>query len=471
MRLSLSILPALISFVCLAHANDVGDYGADACVPDWEICEWQQPLIDLLLGIPGVDSICQQYDPLVTGPIVVTVTDTPRPVTATTTLFRASSQVIPHTSTLTKTILQSSQAVVTRLFSSTAIRKVALTPTVTDVEATTVTETDTVTDTSSTTLTDLVTQTATQVITQYTTTTATVTAGATTTSVAPAKRNTNGDLAQLELYGAEDLSEACSCLQSSTLYETVTLPQSTTTRTVILATTLSSSIAVIQTAAVTDVVINTSTADLTVVVTDTSTTISTATITVETTVSATVDQTVDVTETDTVTATATITDPFTTTLPVTVTATVTPTATCGVNLIQNPEFASTSLPPWTVALSGGFIQQYNSNCGVSSYCILFYGSSAGSFTLSQTIDTFAGESYTMSFDYHTWSTPQAGAAFTCHVNNSAETSWSIPLSVSTSSWASYTGTFVASSSSTTFTCTGSTTHEYILNLDAFDIQC
>jgi hypothetical protein len=97
--------------------------------------------------------------------------------------------------------------------------------------------------------------------------------------------------------------------------------------------------------------------------------------------------------------------------------------------------------------------------------------SSGSITLAQTVDTVAGVTYSVSFQYHTWAVSGSGTSLTCSVNNGAATSWSPSLSVSTTSWTPFSGSFVASGSQTTFTCITSSVSYLMLNLDAFDIQC
>ncbi|PTU23611.1 hypothetical protein P175DRAFT_0500172 [Aspergillus ochraceoroseus IBT 24754] len=445
------------------------DIDADVCPVD-DICELQSSLVDLMLEIPDIREFCQQLDPEdeSIAPVTVIVTELVHPSTTVDTIYHTFTRTVQKYVTTPVTVSKSIGITVTDTSSSIAVQTVDVTTQLTDVKTTTLTATQTFTNTVLATTTDTVVITDINTSTVYTTATVTVTAQATSNS---AKRDSKDVPEPLRQYSVQDLQEACSCLPVSTVSTTVTIPQPTQTRTVVIPTTVTETDTAAITSVVVDTIFHTATTDVITVITVSSTETITATTTIQTTVSTTVDQTVDITLTETATATITDNESATVTEAVTVTVTATPTATCGVNLIQNPVFQSLTLPPWTKTVTGTFNQMYNSNCGVSPYCLLIYGPGAGSFSLSQTIDTVAGQQYTMSFDYHTWAVPSAGTTFTCQVSNADSTTWSIPLSVSTSAWHTFSGTFVASGASTTFTCAGSTASSLVLNLSVFDIQC
>lgn len=439
-----------------------GDDDSDACLPDWEVCSKVQPVVDVLLGISDVKHICQQLDPDAVGPVTVTITDSPQAST-TTTVFQTVTNPVEVTSLVTKTITQSSQAIVTRRFSSSAVQSVRVTVPATALQTIPITSTQLITQTVTATLTNTATITTTKTATDLETATVTVTASA-VTKVMPQRKAARDASGLLASYPADELRDACWCLETATVSETVTLPTVTKTSTVTLATAVAVTSTITETADATAQVTGTATVDVTSVVTEVSVITTTATTTVQVTAVVTLDQEVDVTATATATVTAEETASVTTTEVATVTATVTPTATCGVNLIQNPNFDSLTLPPWTVTKTGAASQLYNSNCGISPYCLLDYSTGAGSVTLAQTVDTVAGVTYAVSFKYHVWSAPITGTSLTCSVNNSAGTSWSPSLSVSTSTWASFSGSFVASGSQTIFTCVGAATSSLWLNL-------
>jgi hypothetical protein len=107
---------------------------------------------------------------------------------------------------------------------------------------------------------------------------------------------------------------------------------------------------------------------------------------------------------------------------------------------------------------------------------MFYIPGDGSVTLSQVLTTVVGKTYTVSADYVTWISQTGNAdTLTCAVNNAAANSWPLDLSVATGApWHTFSGSFVATSTSTTFTCTAATASggSYLwVNMDLFSVMC
>lgn len=291
-------LPLSFGVTVLAQSTAVPD-PSDACLSDAEVCSRLQPLISLLLGNPGVTRICKQVDPEARGPVVVTVTDQPQAI-ATTTVQRTRSQSVRVTSRVTKTITQLSTATVTVRQSSTAIRSSRVTVPATAVQTIT-------TETIAYNIVPIV-------VTKFSTYTVTVTTTATEYSteyeaIPPIKRDEQaGGFGILSQYPTDQVRDACWCLETDTVTNTVALPTSTSTKTVIASTAI---VTVDQTTTQTidasTQVVATATADVLSVITQTSL----VTVTSTTTVSV----------YDTLTSSIAIASVSTLTKPVTVTAT------------------------------------------------------------------------------------------------------------------------------------------------------
>lgn len=446
----LAIISLFLSLGTLAAANVDGS--DDACLSEWEVCMPLKPLVDVLLGLSNVKQICQQVDPEALGPTTVTITDSLPASTITTTSYRTVASPVSQTSSVVAVVTQSSQAVVTKRFSSAAIQSVRVTATAIDTETVPVTETNTVTQTYQATVTQTSTLTTEDVTTETVTTTVTVTSAA--PPVPTNKRRSVDPPEELQSYSDEELLDACWCVEFDTVTATVTLPPTTQTQTIVIATTVPSSVAVIRTIDETDTIVGTSTVDLTTIITQLSTVTTTATSTESTTVYTAVDQTVDVTAFQTVTATATFVDEYiTVTVPATTTTTVTPAPT---NVLANPGFTGSTISPWTRTLNN-FYQNLDSSCGgliwTSSNCIYFSdftGTSVATFALTQTINTYVGQYYSVQFQYYFPYAVPSGSTFSC---TAGSTVFNIPTTV-IGSFQPFSGGFTATSSTTTFTCSG-----------------
>lgn len=148
-----------------------------------------------------------------------------------------------------------------------------------------------------------------------------------------------------------------------------------------------------------DVTISTTqstTFDVTDVLTVTST--SSLTVTVPTIVETTVTSTISVTNTDLVTTVVDVTATQTTSTTKTVTATA--TATCGANIVTNPNFDvnnAYSLSGWTTSGTGSMITHSTGSSIPATYVIWYGGSSPETYSLSQSLATYPGTTYTVSF--------------------------------------------------------------------------
>ncbi|EED13837.1 conserved hypothetical protein [Talaromyces stipitatus ATCC 10500] len=285
----------------------------DVCLPDWEVCSQVQPLVNILLGISDVTHICQQLDPEALGPATVTVTDSPQAST-TTTIFQTVTNPVEITSLVTRTVTQSSQAVVTNRFSSSAVQSVRVTVPATALQTIPSTAIRLSTKTVTSTQTNTATITSTKTATDLETTTVTVTA---TMLVFKKRDDVPGLLAS---YPASELRDACWCLETATVSETVALPTATRTSTVVLGTAIDVTHTITETVDATAKITGTATVDVTSVVIEVYTITATSTTTVQVASAVTFDQEVDVTATVTATVTTDATASITTTKISTVTA-------------------------------------------------------------------------------------------------------------------------------------------------------
>ncbi|EEA20121.1 hypothetical protein TMatcc_000097 [Talaromyces marneffei ATCC 18224] len=463
----LSDISLFLGLGALVAANVDGS--DDACLSEWQVCPPLKPLVDAMLGFSNIKEICQQIDPEARGPATVTITDSLPVATITTTSYRTVGSFVTRTSSVVAVVTQSSQAVVTNRFSSAAIQSVRVTATAIDTETVPITETNTVTQTQKATVTQTSTLTTEEVISQTVTTTVTVTSAS---PAVPTMKRRGVDLPEmLQSYSDEDLLEACWCVEFDTVTVTTTLPPTTQTQTIVIASTVPSSVAVIRTIDETDTIVGTTTVDLTTIITQLSTVTTTATLTEQTTVYATVDQTADVTDFQTVTATATFVDEYlTVTVPATATTTVTPAPT---NVLGNAGFTGGTISPWTRTLNY-FYQNLDSTCNgmiyTSSNCIYFSdftGGSVGTFTLTQTINTYVGQYYSVQFQYMFPYAVPSMSTFKC---TAGSTTFPIPTNI-IGSFQPVSGGFTATASTTTFTCSGqATANNLYIFFYGFDIR-
>lgn len=466
----LSGISLFLGLGALAAANVDGS--DDACLSEWKFCPPLKPLVDALLGLSNVKQICQQIDPEALGPTTVTITNSLPAATITTTSYRTMDSVVSQTSSVVAVVTQSSQAVVTNRFSSTAVQSVRVTATAIDTETVPITDTNTVTETHQVTVTQITTLTTEDVITQPVTTTVTVTSAG---QAVPTVKRRSVELPEvLQSYSNEELLDACWCVEFDTVTVTASLPPTTQTQTIVIESTVPSSVAIIRTIDETDIIVGTTTVDLTTIITQLSTVTTTATLTEQMTVYTTVDQTVDVTAFQTVTATATFVDEYiTVTVPVTATTTVTPAPT---NILVNSGFTGGTISPWTRTLNN-FYQNIDSSCDglmyTSSNCIYFEdytdynGPSDATFALTQTVNTYAGQYYSVQFQYLFPYAVPSGSSFSC---TAGSTTFTIPTT-NIGSFNTVSGGFTATASTTTFTCSGlATADNFYIFFYGFEIR-
>jgi hypothetical protein len=449
----LSGISLFLGLGAIAAANVDGP--DEVCLSEWQVCPPLKPLVDVLLGLSNVKQICEQIDPEARGPTTVTITSSLPAATITTTSYRTVDSLVSQTSSVVSFVTQSSQAVVTNRFSSTAVQSVRVTATAFDTETVPITEANTVTQTHQAIVTQTSTLTTEDVTTKTVTTTVTVTSAG---QAAPTVKRRSVDLPEvLQSYSNEELLDACWCVEFDTVTVTATLPPTTQTRTIVIASTVPSSVAVIRTIDETDIVVGTATVDLTTIITQLSTVTTTATLTEQTTVYETVDQTVDVTAFQTVTTTATFVDEYiTVTVPATATTTATPAPT---NVLVNSGFTGGTISPWTRTLNN-FYQNLDSTCNglmyTSSNCIYFSdftGGSVATFALTQTVNTYVGQYYSVQFQYYFPYAVPSGSTFSC---TAGSTTFTIPTT-NIGSFNSVSEGFTATASTTTFTCSGQAT--------------
>lgn len=165
---------------------------------------------------------------------------------------------------------------------------------------------------------------------------------------------------------------------------------------------------------------------------------------------------------------------FSTTVPITSTAvktstvTVTAAPTCGVNLVVNGDFPEPTYAPFIESSTGAADPQFNAGCGIDPNCPLFYIPGAGSETLTQTISTYPGQVYTLSYELANFGY-EGVASFSCSAG-----AFSVPANlndVTGTTFVKYQGTFTATSAETLLTCVGTTTQYLIVNIEAIHIEC
>lgn len=213
----------------------------------------------------------------------------------------------------------------------------------------------------------------------------------------------------------------------------------------------------------------TATVDVVSVSTFTSTSSLTITVTAPVTVPTTVYTTVPVTQTIQTTSTIDVT--ITQTVSSTTTTTVTPVLTCGFNVIQNGNFNTNIFTPWTVTPGpSSTISLVN---GYSNTLSLYSNQNgAGYSTIKQTVNTVVGKTYTFSMIYNVLGRGN-GAGLQCAFDNAPPTALTVSVTSATlGQWHTFTGSMIASSSSTTITCAAhSSTQGFQVELDNLSLQC
>lgn len=144
---------------------------------------------------------------------------------------------------------------------------------------------------------------------------------------------------------------------------------------------------------------STTTVDVTEVATFTSTSFVGVTTTQPVTLQSTLVNTVDITNTAFTTSTIDVTN--TQTVSTTTTTTVAATVTVArVNLVQNPDFDvgnAFSLAGWSTAGSGTLISHSSGSSIGTTFVFYYVGVSSQTYTLSQSLATVSGATYTVSF--------------------------------------------------------------------------
>ncbi|CAK7200437.1 hypothetical protein SEUCBS139899_003132 [Sporothrix eucalyptigena] len=132
---------------------------------------------------------------------------------------------------------------------------------------------------------------------------------------------------------------------------------------------------------------------------------------------------------------------------------------CSVNVVTNGDFSTGDLTGWTYSTTGygQGVVDYDAS-STYPYYLHFSTTTSGSssITITQVMDTVSGETYAFSLDYLLY-VRGALPTISCHVNNVYTTTWTMLLtSTPLNSWKSWSQSYLASSSSTTLTCTFST---------------
>lgn len=157
---------------------------------------------------------------------------------------------------------------------------------------------------------------------------------------------------------------------------------------------------------------------------------------------------------ETLTSEATVTDTVTQTITDVSTATATPT--CGVNLVQNGDFPAPQWSLWSFSYFGGASPQFNAQCGIDPYCPLVYITTSGRETWSQTIFTYPGQTYTLSYYANFGCTGNSGAE--CYTDASVSSPVKANVDAYTgATFVKVSGSFTATGLTTVLTCTAHTT--------------
>jgi hypothetical protein len=123
-----------------------------------------------------------------------------------------------------------------------------------------------------------------------------------------------------------------------------------------------------------------------------------------------------------------------------------------VNVVSNPTFAGASLSPWVWSSTGNgryvFVAGHTSTYALDLYTT----SGASSSTITQSMPTVAGNTYTFSMNYLVQNGNNAASVFEASFDNTNANIYAISLQTTPKhTWRTLQITFLASSSSTTIT--------------------
>lgn len=176
------------------------------------------------------------------------------------------------------------------------------------------------------------------------------------------------------------------------------------------------------------------------------------------------ESTIDVTRTSTV-STLILT---TTTSEVT----VTPQPTCGVNLIKDPSFESSSVGDWTIDYGGEGSYGYNLNGydGAEALTLSTYNPGYGFASFAQTVATVVGNKYQVSIWTYISSASGNNDVFTCTSGEGVLFSYNL-IADGYSGWHQLSGSFTASMVSERITCTLTSTEISEILVDDVIVEC
>jgi hypothetical protein len=190
--------------------------------------------------------------------------------------------------------------------------------------------------------------------------------------------------------------------------------------------------------------ISTTTVDVTEVATITSTSLFGVTTIQPVTLQSTIVDTIDITNIASTTSTIDVT--IVQTVPSTTTTTVAETVTVSrVNLVQNPNFAvgnAYSTAGWTSAGSGNTVSHASGSSIGTTYVFYYVGVSPQTYTLSQSLATVSGITYTVSF---WWRVGTSNSALIVTLGSDSQTYYAPSNKVAV--WIQETFTYQATSSS------------------------
>jgi hypothetical protein len=141
--------------------------------------------------------------------------------------------------------------------------------------------------------------------------------------------------------------------------------------------------------------------------------------------------------------------------------------------VINGDFTSPYYAPFVETSTGNASPQFNSGCGIDPYCPLFIvNSGGGSETLTQTITTFPGQTYSLSFYYNNFSAT-AGSTLICSVDviGSLPVAANLGTATGGANFVKVSGTFTATGPSTVLTCMANTLGSLASNIEAVNIMC
>ncbi|CAK7221255.1 hypothetical protein SCUCBS95973_004431 [Sporothrix curviconia] len=149
--------------------------------------------------------------------------------------------------------------------------------------------------------------------------------------------------------------------------------------------------------------------------------------------------------------------------------------TCGVNAVSNANFdggdstgaSGASLVPWTATSTSGGAYSFVTGHD-SPYAINLYTTGAGTVTISQTLETVPGETYTMSFLHYYDLGGTTTTSIECTFDNSYNTYKLLYGSVlAKGQWVTYSGEVPVTASTTTYTCKWTSAVSSAIYLEAF----